>query len=34
MGRWFQDLPQILNKEEGLREPVQQTLANILKTVW
>ena len=30
----FKELAQELNKEEGLGEPVQQTLANILKTVW
>ena len=30
----FKELAQELNKEEGLGEPVQQTLANILATVW
>ena len=30
----FKELAQELNKEEGLGEPVQQTLANILETVW
>ena len=30
----FKELPQELNKEEGLGEPVRQTLANILETVW
>ena len=30
----FKELVQELNKEEGLAEPVQQTLANILETVW
>ena len=30
----FNELDQELNKEEGLGEPVQQTLANILGTVW
>ena len=29
----FKELAQELNKEEGLGEPVQQTLANILETV-
>ena len=30
----FKDLAQELNKEEGLNELLQQTLANILETVW
>ena len=30
----FKELAQELNKEEGLGEPVQQTLANIIETVW
>ena len=30
----FKELVQELNEEEGLSEPVQQTLANILETVW
>ena len=30
----FKELAQELNKEEGLGEPVQQTLANILEAVW
>ena len=30
----FNQLTLELNKEEGLLEPVQQTLANILETVW
>ena len=30
----FKKLVQELNEEEGLSEPVQQTLANILETVW
>ena len=30
----FKDLVQELNKEEGLNELLQQTLANILETVW
>ena len=30
----FKELAQELNKEEGLLEPVQQNLANILETVW
>ena len=30
----FKELAQELNKEEGLGEPVQQTLANILEIVW
>ena len=30
----FEELAQELNKEEGLLEPVQQTLANIFETVW
>ena len=30
----FNQLTLELNKEEGLREPVQQTSANILETVW
>ena len=30
----FKELAQELNKEEGLGEPVQQTLANILETIW
>ena len=30
----FKELAQELNKEEGLGEPMQQTLANILETVW
>ena len=30
----FKEIAQELNKEEGLRHPVQQTLANILETVW
>ena len=30
----FKELAQELNKEESLDEPVQQTLANILETVW
>ena len=30
----FKELAEELNKEEGLGEPVQQTLANILETVW
>ena len=30
----FKELTLELNKEEGLGEPVQQTLANILETVW
>ena len=30
----FKELAQELNKEEGLSEPVHQTLVNILKTVW
>ena len=30
----FKELAQQLNEEEGLGEPVQQTLANILETVW
>ena len=29
----FKELAQELNKEEGLGEPVQQILANILETV-
>ena len=30
----FKDLAQELNKKEGLNELLQQTLANILETVW
>ena len=30
----FKELAQELNKEESLGEPMQQTLANILETVW
>ena len=30
----FKELAQQLNNEEGLGEPAQQTLANILETVW
>ena len=30
----FTELAQEINKEEGIGEPVQQTLANILETVW
>ena len=30
----FKELAQELNKEERLGEPMQQTLANILETVW
>ena len=30
----FKELTLELNKEEGLGESVQQTLANILETVW
>ena len=30
----FKELTLELNKEEGLGEPLQQTLANILETVW
>ena len=30
----FKELSQELNKEEGLGEPVQQTLSNILQTFW
>ena len=30
----FKELAQELNKEKGLGEPVQQTFANILETVW
>ena len=31
---YLKELAQKLNKEEGSREPVQQTLANILEIVW
>ena len=31
---WFQELAGELNKEERLGQPVQQTLADILKTAW
>ena len=30
----FKELAQELNKEEGLGEPVQQILTNILEAVW
>ena len=30
----FKELAQLLNKEEGLGRPVEQTLANIFETVW